>query len=100
MLIILGAGFYSLHSYKDKMNRQIVHYLTTEQGYTEKQLYKVYTQIGKAPVVSTTVIFADEPDARYFYRKEAGQIYQYSNAPAGPPDGSKTHYLHLEEDGG
>ncbi|MEK5256161.1 hypothetical protein NST74_22040 [Paenibacillus sp. FSL F4-0125] len=46
--------------------------------------------------VSTTVIFADEPNARYFYRKEKDLIYQYSMAPVKGSDPKYT-YKHIEE---
>jgi len=63
------------------MNKEVIHYLVDTRNYSTEDLYSVHTQIGKAPVVSTTVIFRDEPYARYFYRKEEGRIYQYSTAP-------------------
>ncbi|WP_052088278.1 DUF3139 domain-containing protein [Paenibacillus wynnii] len=80
VIIILGVGLLTIHSYKNNLNEEIVKYLA-EKGYSQNEILKVYTEFGKLPLVSTTVIFQDEVNARYFYRKENGRIYQYSCAP-------------------
>ncbi|WP_313641756.1 DUF3139 domain-containing protein, partial [Paenibacillus sp.] len=81
LIIVYGVASLALHSFRNHMNNEVIHYLVDTKDYKNEDLYKVYTQISKAPVVSTTVIFADEPNARYFYRKEKDRIYQYSMAP-------------------
>lgn len=96
LIIVYGVASLALHSFRNQMNNEIIHYLVDAREYKNEDLYKVYTQIGKAPVVSTTVIFADEPNARYFYRKEKDLIYQYSMAPVKGSDPKYT-YKHIEE---
>ncbi|CAH1059452.1 DUF3139 domain-containing protein [Paenibacillus pseudetheri] len=96
LIIIYGVISLVLHSFRNQMNNEVIHYLVDARDYKNEDLYKVYTQIGKAPVVSTTVIFADELYARYFYRKEKDRIYQYSMAPVKGFDPNYT-YKHIEE---
>lgn len=78
------------------MNQEIKSYLINQKGYSEVDINKIYTQVGKAPLVSTTVIFNDDRGNRYFYRKESGQIYQYSMAPVQGVDDGHTKYKHKE----
>lgn len=96
LIIVYGVGSLALHAFRNHMNNEVIHYLVDTKNYKNKDIYKVYTQISKAPVVSTTVIFADEPNARYFYRKEKDRIYQYSMAPVKGFD-QKYTYKHIEE---
>jgi hypothetical protein len=96
LIIVYGAASLAIHSFRNHMNNEVIQYLVDTRDYKNEDLYKVYTQISKAPVVSTTVIFADEPYARYFYRKEKNQIYQYSMAPVKGTDSNYT-YKHIEE---
>lgn len=96
LIIVYGAASLALHSFRNHMNNEVIHYLVDMRDYKNEDLYKVYTQIGKAPVVSTTVIFADEHNARYFYRKEKDRIYQYSMASVKGTDPNYT-YKHIEE---
>jgi len=96
LIIVYGVASLALHSFRIHMNNEVIHYLVDTKDYKNEDLYKVYTQISKAPVVSTTVIFADEPNARYFYRKEKDRIYQYSMAPVKGTDPNYT-YKHIEE---
>ncbi|WP_074113517.1 hypothetical protein, partial [Paenibacillus sp. P46E] len=92
---VLGATI-SLQMFKNKMNQEIQSYLLNQRGYTKTDINKIYTQVGKAPLVSTTVIFNDERDNRYFYRKEDGRIYQYSMAPVQGVDDGHQQYKHKE----
>lgn len=94
--IVYGFASLALHTFRNHMDNEVIHYLVDARDYKNEDLYKVYTQIGKAPVVSTTVIFADEPNARYFYRKEKNRIYQYSMAHVEGFDPNYT-YKHIEE---
>ncbi|MEK4045091.1 DUF3139 domain-containing protein [Paenibacillus sp. FSL H8-0048] len=100
LVIVLMActlGLVGLKIFKDKTTNEVETYLIEERGYNPNDINEVYTQIGKAPLVSTTVIFDDDRSSRYFYRKENGRIYQYSRAPVqGVDDGTK-QYKHIEE---
>lgn len=96
ILLIYGITSLAFHYFQNHMNREVIHYLVETRNYKKEDFDKVYTQIAKAPLVSTTVIFADEPYARYFYRKENGRIFQYSRAPVKGNDPSYT-YKHIEE---
>ena len=95
VIIILGVGFLTIHSYKNNLNEEVGKYLADE-GYSQDEILKVYTEFGKLPLVSTTVIFRDEVKARYFYRKENGRIYQYSCAPLRGVD-PDFNYKHIEK---
>ncbi|ETT53072.1 hypothetical protein C162_07454 [Paenibacillus sp. FSL R7-269] len=97
VLMVCAVSVAGLQIFKDKTTNEVEAYLIEERGYNPKDIYAIYTQIGKAPLVSTTVIFEDDRSSRYFYRKENGRIYQYSRAPVhGVDDGTK-RYKHMEE---
>ncbi|WP_340021299.1 DUF3139 domain-containing protein [Paenibacillus sp. FSL K6-1096] len=97
VLMACALGLAGLKIFKDKTTSEVEAYLIEEQGYNPNDIYEIYTQIGKAPLVSTTVIFDDDRSSRYLYRKENGKIYQYSRAPVqGVDDGTK-RYKHVEE---
>ncbi|MEK5489279.1 DUF3139 domain-containing protein [Paenibacillus sp. FSL R7-0297] len=97
VLMACALGFAGLKIFKDKTTSKVETYLLEKKGYNHNDIYKIYTQIGKAPLVSTTVIFNDDRSSRYFYRNENGKIYQYSRAPVqGVDDGTKL-YKHNEE---
>ncbi|WP_151734280.1 DUF3139 domain-containing protein [Paenibacillus tengchongensis] len=81
LTVVWGAASAGLQLFKQRTNREIEAYLINRKGYSRQLISTIYTQIGKAPVVSTTVIFSDDRGSRYFYRKENGRIYQYSMAP-------------------
>lgn len=98
ILFIVSGGVLALQLFKHDMNQDILTYLKTDKGYQEHEIYKIYTQIGKAPVVSTTVIFNDEQYNKYFYRKEEGRIFQYSHAPVRTMDGYNAVFKHEEKD--
>ncbi|WP_438350818.1 DUF3139 domain-containing protein [Paenibacillus sp. FA6] len=97
MIIFLMVAGIGLQLFKNNMNREVKSYLLEEKEYTEVDIYKIYTQVGKAPLVSTTVIFNDERRSRYFYRKENGRIYQYSRAPLNGVDVGHIRYKHEED---
>ncbi|MBP2113396.1 DUF3139 domain-containing protein [Paenibacillus silagei] len=95
MACALGAAGFKI--FIDKTTSEVEAYLLENRGYYPNDIYEIYTQIGKAPLVSTTVIFEDDRSSRYLYRKENGKIYQYSRAPVhGVYDGTK-RYKHIEE---
>lgn len=96
MFIVISVGILSLQLFKNKMNQEIKSYLINQKGYSEIEIDEIYTQVGKAPLVSTTVIFKDDRSNRYFYRKENEQIYQYSMAPVQGVDDGHTQYKHKE----
>lgn len=96
-LILFGFG--CLQIVKHRANNEVMSYLVDQKGYSKEEISKIYTQVGKTPIVSTTVIFSDELDARYFYRKENGQIYQYSFAPVHGAWDGQSIFKHKERDG-
>lgn len=97
IVLLFGLSSIGLTLFKNKMNTEVMAYLTTTRGYSDDEISKIYTQISKAPVVSTTVIFADEESSRYFYRKENGRIYQYSMAPVHGANYGDEKYKHEEK---
>lgn len=96
IILLVSIGGVTLQSFKNKMSGEIINYLIDQKGYSESDISKIYTQVGKAPLVSTTVIFSDDINTRYFYRKEDGRIYQYSMAPLHGADDGHKQYKHKE----
>ncbi len=83
IIIVLGIAYnVGTNIYKEKITNELTTYLIQKKGYSEKDLAQVDTTISKAPVVSSTVIFTDEPNAVYFYKPENGGFVQYKEAPA------------------
>ncbi|ALA41486.1 hypothetical protein ABE82_08110 [Paenibacillus peoriae] len=98
IIIILFLAIWTLSSYtKSHTQNEVFNYLVKTQGYKPSEIYSVETQIGKAPLVSTQVIFKDETNARYFYKKEDGKIIQYSQAPVKGVDDGAYNYKHKEK---
>ncbi len=97
LVFLISIGTLVLQSFKNKMNSEVESYLINQRGYAKQDLSEIYTQVGKAPLVSTTVIFNDDLSSRYFYRKENGKIYQYSRAPVSGVDDGRTVYKHEEK---
>lgn len=97
VLIVCVVGLTGLKIFKDKTTSEVGAYLIEERGYNKNDIYEIYTQIGKAPLVSTTVIFDDDRSSRYLYRKGNGRIYQYSRAPVHGVDGGTKQYKHIED---
>ena len=94
LVIILSALAYRQY-YISNRDAEVERYLLQTQGYQQSDIQRIDTSIGKAPVVSTKVIFTDEPEARYFYKKENGSIRQYSSAPVHGVNPS-FNYKHLD----
>ncbi|WP_241669429.1 DUF3139 domain-containing protein [Paenibacillus sp. CFBP13512] len=96
VVVILGVTVhFGLNYYKDKVTQEVISYLVDEKGYKSTDIDEIKTYIGKAPVVSTSVIFKDEPNAMYMYKEEAGHMKQYKAIPA--INDLKQKYIHSEE---
>lgn len=95
-VIITGLTMAGLQIFKYKTSKEIESCLIEQQGYTKKEISEITTHIGKAPLVSTTVIFSDELSPRYFYRKEDGKICQYSKPPRYGIDAEDKIYKHAD----
>lgn len=93
-VIITGLTMAGLQIFKYNTSKEVESYLIEQQGYTKKEINEINTHIGKAPLVSTTVIFSDDMSSRYFYRKEDGRIYQYAMAPRYGVDAGDKVYKH------
>lgn len=82
---------------KSSLTNDVRDYLTSRQGYLAEDIKSIKSSIGKAPVLSTKVIFEDEPTAKYFYKKEEnGVIIQFSCAPIHGVDNGHFEYKHRE----
>ncbi|CAH1203311.1 DUF3139 domain-containing protein [Paenibacillus sp. JJ-223] len=94
LALILGI-FAFLWNVQRSREAEVQAYLVDVKGYSKADILAIDTHFGKAPLVNTEVIFKDEPNARYFYKKENGAIFQYNSAPVNGvnPDYS---YKHLE----
>ncbi|WP_150265919.1 DUF3139 domain-containing protein [Paenibacillus tepidiphilus] len=98
LVLLCGAGYTGVKIFQHRMNQEILTYLINEKGYSRPEIHTISTSIGKAPVVSTTVIFSDDRGSRYFYRKENGRMYQYSMAPVHGVDDGRRPYKHADTD--
>nr|WP_237167922.1 DUF3139 domain-containing protein [Paenibacillus yonginensis] len=76
-ILIFLFVYYQSFSFKNEVSNYLIH----DKGFSSNEVKKITTHISKAPVISASVIFSDEPSARYFYKKERGQFIQYSCAP-------------------
>ncbi|MCM3172822.1 DUF3139 domain-containing protein [Paenibacillus sp. MER 99-2] len=96
-LLITLVALVSLYlwNFQRTMELKVEAYLLSSKEYGHEDIQQIDTHFGKAPLVSTEVIFKDEPLARYFYQEENGQIYQYSSAPVKGVDPNFT-YRHLD----
>ncbi|WP_339276705.1 DUF3139 domain-containing protein [Paenibacillus sp. FSL W8-0426] len=96
LLFALIIGIFAfLWNIQRSREAEVQAYLVDVKGYSKADILAIDTHFGKAPLVNTEVIFKDEPNARYFYKKENGAIFQYNSAPVNGvnPDYS---YKHLE----
>ncbi|WP_240664137.1 DUF3139 domain-containing protein [Paenibacillus sp. M-152] len=72
----LFASIWILSSYtKSYTQNEVFSYLIKDQGYKPSEIYSVETQIAKAPLISTQVIFKDEINARYFYKRSKVKLF-------------------------
>lgn len=91
ILIILGLTVhFGLNYYKD--TQEVISYLVEEKEYKQSDIAEIKTYIGKAPLVSTSVIFKDEPNAMYMYMYK--KFRQYGQIPA--TNDLKQKYIHSE----
>ncbi|ADM69341.1 hypothetical protein GMA19_01509 [Paenibacillus polymyxa E681] len=96
-IVILFASIWILSSYtKSHTQSEVFNYLVKIQGYKPSEICSVETKIAKAPLISTQVIFKDETNTGYFYKKERGKIIQYNQAPVKGVDDGTYNYKHHE----
>ncbi|MDP1509459.1 hypothetical protein L8C07_14115 [Paenibacillus sp. CMAA1739] len=63
-IVTLFASIWILSSYtKSYTQNEVFSYLVKARGYKPPEIYSVETQIAKAPLISTQVIFKDEINA-------------------------------------
>ncbi|WP_019640270.1 DUF3139 domain-containing protein [Paenibacillus fonticola] len=76
IFLVWGAGFGACSWKKGSLESEVRNYLF-KQGYKNEEIQSIHTRVGKAPVFSIEVIFVDEPQTVYYYRKSDGKIIQY-----------------------
>lgn len=76
ILLVFGGGFGACNWHKNSLESDVRGYLF-KQGYINEEIKSIRTRVGKAPVFSVEVIFMDEPEIIYYYRKDDGKIIQY-----------------------
>lgn len=81
LVVVLSALAYRQY-YISNRDTEVERYLLQTQGYQQSDIQRIDTSIGKAPVVSTEVIFTDEPEARYFYKKKTGASANIAAPPS------------------
>ncbi|MFB5762685.1 DUF3139 domain-containing protein [Paenibacillus medicaginis] len=101
VLIIIASflltGYIGIEIFKNKTTDEVKSYLIEQKGYKEDDIIEIQTVISKTPIVSTSVVFKDELNARYFYKKDMGRIEQYTYAPA-TNQGGRPEFKHKEKD--
>lgn len=81
-IIILFASIWILSSYtKSHTQSEVFNNLVKIQGYKPSEIYSVETKIAKAPLISTQVIFKDETNTRYFYKKSGVKLFSITKPP-------------------
>jgi hypothetical protein len=62
------------------LEKDTTHYLLVQKGLDKTSIMSIKPEFSKAPLFSVNVIFKDEPDNIYYYRKDNGQVFQYSHS--------------------
>ncbi|MED1644269.1 DUF3139 domain-containing protein [Brevibacillus agri] len=78
ILILIAAPVIYVQGTLLSLENQVRQYLITEKNLDEKTIASVDGVFGKLPLFSVEVIFADEPDVRYFYTEKNGEIIPLS----------------------
>lgn len=86
---IIGVVYFNLHS----LEKQTHNYLIHHNGYTSSEIHSIKAKLAKLPLYQAVVIFKDEPENTYIYRKLTGQIIQIHPPKA---DASPEQFKHLE----
>lgn len=82
LLFALIIGIFAfLWNIQRSREAEVQAYLVDVKGYSKADILAIDTHFGKAPLVNTEVIFKDEPNARYFYKK---RMVLYFNIIAHP----------------
>lgn len=67
-----------------------------EKGYKKPDIKSIETIVGMAPRLSTQVIFEDEPQVIYHYKKDDGEIVQLGLNYQIYDEDERKKYKHLE----
>ncbi|EJL45272.1 MULTISPECIES: DUF3139 domain-containing protein [Brevibacillus] len=81
VLIMISAPVIYVQGTLLSLENQVRQYLITEKNLDEKTIVSLDGVFGKLPVFSVEVIFADEPDVRYFYTEKNGNIIPLHPSP-------------------
>ncbi|MGN7471090.1 DUF3139 domain-containing protein [Brevibacillus sp. SAFN-007a] len=74
VLLLIAAPVIYVQGTLLSLEDQVRHYLITEKNIDEKTIGSLDGRFGKLPFFGVEVIFADEPDVRYFYTERDGDI--------------------------
>jgi hypothetical protein len=73
-LFLLSSPFIYVKGTLVSLEKKVRHYLITERNIDEKLIVRIDGVFGKLPVFGAEVVFADEPDVRYYYTERNGKI--------------------------
>lgn len=73
-LILISVPIIYVQGILLSLENQVRQHLITEKNIDEKIIVSVDGVFGKLPLYSVEVIFADEPDVKYFYTEKNGKI--------------------------
>ncbi|WP_340673047.1 DUF3139 domain-containing protein [Brevibacillus agri] len=74
VLILIAVPVINVQGTLLSLENQVRQYLITEKNIDEKTIVSLDGRFGKLPFFGVEVIFADEPDVRYFYTEIDGKI--------------------------
>jgi hypothetical protein len=77
------------------LEKDTTHFLLVDKGLEKTSIMSIKPVFGKAPSFSVRVIFKDEPDNVYLYKKDNGQVSQHSHSSFNSD--TNTIYKHVEK---
>ncbi|MFD1990453.1 DUF3139 domain-containing protein [Paenibacillus nicotianae] len=75
LIVIVTGGYLIISYFKSTQTKDIEAYLQ-EKGYIASDIVSIKTEIAKAPLFNTKVIFKDEEKVIYYYWKVKDKIFQ------------------------
>ncbi|MNM80450.1 hypothetical protein D3C81_924200 [compost metagenome] len=95
-VIIVIFSFFLFSELKEWQLKKDVKKYLIEEGIDENRVLKIETVIAKAPVLSARVIFADEPNVTYYYRRSSGEIVQFGMPTYNVPGDTSYEFKHMD----
>ena len=75
--ILIAFVVYVIFTYQKYSLKNSVEEHLISEGYLKDEIVSITTHVGKLPVFSARVIFADEKDTTYYYRRDNNEVMQF-----------------------